>query len=75
MSTWDGYYCSELLNRRRLQELSEDHPLVEKRLLQSSTYQVVVFYGVNTKTTSDTSQATVNAAANTTSLLSTSISI
>jgi hypothetical protein len=67
VSTWDGYYCSELLNRRLLQE--------QPRLLQTNSYQVVVFFGVNTQTTSDTTQTTVNAAANSTTLLSTNSSI
>ena len=36
-----------------------------------STYQVVVFFGINTQTTADTTQTTVNAQANSTNLLST----
>lgn len=77
VSTWDGYYCSELLNRRRL--LQEDvvgemkeQAIMVGRLLPAATYTVPVFIGINTKTNSDTSQTLVNAAANTSALVSTS---
>ena len=70
VSTWDGYYCSELLNRRRLyEETSITHAPVQ-RLLQSSSSQVLVFFGVNTKTTADSSQTTINANANSSALVS-----
>lgn len=67
VSTWDGYYCSELLNRRRLQQTDDIIETEEDkgtwiRLMQSgSTNQVVVFFGVNTQATVDTSQTTINA--------------
>lgn len=68
VSTWDGYYCSELLNRRRL--LHEDRAN-ESRLLSAVTYNVPVFIGINTNTNSDSSQTVVGAAANTSTLVST----
>lgn len=73
ISTWDGYYCSELLNRRLLQtELTEENPAVSGRMLQTSTYSVIVYYGVNTESSSDTTQAIINAAiANPTALVGT----
>jgi hypothetical protein len=40
-------------------------------MLTASVSIVTVFFGVNTENTNDTSQAAVNAAANTTTLLST----
>lgn len=67
VSTWDGYYCSELLNRRRLQEVTGiSDSLVSKaheRLLTTPTYSIVVYYGINTETTSDTTQTAINTAA------------
>jgi len=76
VSTWDGYYCSELLNRRRLQETSviaevgEDKGTWIRLMQSSSTFEVVVFFGVNTQTTSDTTQTTINSQANSTALVS-----
>lgn len=76
VSTWDGYYCSELLNRRRLQETSviaevgEDKETWIRLMQSSSTFEVVVFFGVNTQTTSDTTQTTINSQANSTALVS-----
>lgn len=67
VSTWDGYYCSELLNRRRrLQELLP----APARKLVAQTFVVPVFFGVNTGAASDTSASTVAAQANTTTLVS-----
>lgn len=46
------------------------------RRLQTTTFQVVVFYGINTQISSDTSQVTINAAAtNTANLVGTLSSI
>jgi hypothetical protein len=67
VSTWDGYYCSELLNRRLLQE--EDYNQ-NSRLLTAASSTVVVYFGVNTYTTSDTSRTTITAQANTSTLVS-----
>ena len=64
VSTWDGYYCSELLNRRLLQE-------APPRVLAASSFAVPVFFGVNTQTTSDGSATVVATQANTTALVST----
>lgn len=75
VSTWDGYYCSELLNRRLLQENSITPETNENRLLAAATYSVPVFIGINTKTNSDTSQTLVTAAANTSTLVSNSFVI
>ncbi len=74
VSTWDGYYCSELLNRRLLLEDSSTE-INENRLLAAATYAVPVFIGINTKTNSDTSQTLVTAAANTSALVSNSFCI
>lgn len=67
VSTWDGYYCSELLNRRRLQEVTSISdslvPAGQERLLTTPTYSIVVYYGINTETTSDTTQTAINTAA------------
>lgn len=73
VSTWDGYYCSELLNRRRLQEVG--NTFGPSRLLAATTYNVQVYFGVNTDAISDTSAATVTAQANSSALVSTFPSI
>ena len=75
VSTWDGYYCSELLNRRRLLQEDTTTQTNENRLLLAASYPVPVFIGINTKTNSDTSQTLVTPAANTSTLVSTSFSI
>jgi hypothetical protein len=72
VSTWDGYYCSELLNRRRLQEVHSDSP---PRLLAAQTYVVPVFFGVNTGSISDTTSLSVAAQANSSTLVSNHIAI
>jgi hypothetical protein len=74
VSTWDGYYCSELLNRRRL--LQETQFIVHSpRMLATQTYVVPVYFGVNTGSIVDTTSTTVAASANTTTLVSTPISM
>lgn len=71
VSTWDGYYCSELLNRRLLEVVEPP----QSRRLQTATYVVPVYFGVNTGSISDTSSTLVAAQANTTTLVSNFISI
>ena len=63
VSTWDGYFCSELLNRRLLQQTSP-------RLLHISSGEVPVYFGINTQLTADTSSTVVAAQANTSTLAS-----
>lgn len=67
VSTWDGYYCSELLNRRLLYEVNTPKP---RRLLPAATFVVPVYFGVNTGSNSDTSSTSVASQANTTNLVS-----
>lgn len=69
VSTWDGYYCSELLNRRRLQE-EETSSVGVPRMLVAQTYVVPVFFGVNVGSINDTTSTVVAAQANSTTLVS-----
>lgn len=64
VSTWDGYFCSELLNRRLLQAQLP-------RMLSIATGEVPVYFGINTHTTADGSAAVVTAQANTSALVCT----
>lgn len=54
VSTHDGYYCSELINSRRLQATTE-------RIL-SAQYKEVVYFGVNRELNEDTTPDEVRSA-------------
>ena len=65
VSTYDGYYCSELLNRRLLYT-----NMIVPRLLTVSSTPISVYFGINTDTTNDSSRAVIMASANTSTLVS-----
>ncbi len=54
VSTWDGYYCSELLSRRLLLQ-----DIKMPRLLPVSQYQTIVYFGVNNDLLIDDTRASI----------------